>query len=199
MKFFLVFIFIIQMSNVFGQRIFKDENDQIITEDVYNKTKTSRGFKVCNDSLQMCKIVVNRSEEGVLENANLLDNLEKFLRIHLDKDKPTIIKFHPGKDLCNSGGIATPETSFRWHKESEEGLRKIKKSNVLYIYKNQENIKTIKKLEWYKDPKGIIESTFFKYHYPCGSYVIIYNNKYRSYFGEYSKDQIYKDLRKILK
>ena len=200
MKKLLALILIIQSLSVFGQKIFKDENDKIISEEIYNNRKLIQGeFKACNDSLQICKIIINRSEEGSLESEKILTDLQNLLNIKLEKNQPTIITFHPGKDYCNSSGASTATSQYLWHKEKEELLDKIKKSNFLYVYKNNTNIKTIKKLKWFKDPKNIVENTFFRYHYPCSSYVIIYNNKYRSYFGEFSQTQVYNDLQEIIK
>lgn len=200
MKKLLALILIIQSLSVFGQKIFKDENDKIISEEIYNNRKLILGeFKACNDSLQICKIIINRSEEGSVESEKILTDLQNLLNIKLEKNQPTIITFHPGKDYCNSSGTSTATSQYLWHKEKEELLDKIKKSNFLYVYKNNTNIKTIKKLKWFKDPKNIVENTFFRYHYPCSSYVIIYNNKYRSYFGEFSQTQVYNDLREIIK
>ncbi|HEX7869402.1 MAG TPA: hypothetical protein VF455_04745 [Chryseobacterium sp.] len=200
MKKFIALILIIQSLSVFGQKIFKDENDNIISEEVYNNRKLIQGeFKACNDSLQICKIIINRSEQGNIETDKLLKDLENLLDYKIDKNQPTIITFHPGKDRCNSTGTATATSQYLWHKEKENLSDKIKKSNYLYIYKDKTNIKTIKKLKWFKDPKNIIENTFFQYHYPCSSYVIIYKNKYRSYFGEFSQNQVYNDLKEIIK
>lgn len=200
MKKLFALILIIQSLSVFGQKIFKDENDKIISEEIYNNRKLIQGeFKACNDSLQICKIIINRSEEGSVESEKILTDLQNLLNIKLEKKQPTIITFHPGKDYCNSSGTSTATSQYLWHKEKEELLDKIKKSNFLYVYKNNTNIKTIKKLKWFKDPKNIIENTFFRYHYPCSSYVIIYNNKYRSYFGEFSQTQVYNDLQEIIK
>lgn len=200
MKNIFAFILIINSLVVFGQKTFRDENNQIITEEAYNNRILIQGqFKACNDSLQSCKIIINRSEEGNIETEKLLDDLEKLLKIELNKNQPTIVTFYPGKDKCNSTGTATATSQYLWHKEKENLSDKIKKSNYLYIYKDKKNIKTIKKLKWFKDPKNIVENTFFNYHYPCSSYVIIYNNKYRSYFGEFSQSQVYNDLKAIVK
>lgn len=151
MRKFLALLFIIQSLSVFGQKIFKDENDNIISEELYNNRKLVQGeFKACNDSLQICKIIVNRSEEGNIESEKILNDLQNLLNLKLEKNKPTIIIFHPGKDRCNSTGTSTAASQYLWHKEKEKLSNKIKKSNFLYIYKDPTNIKTIKKLTWFR-------------------------------------------------
>ncbi|CAD7804769.1 hypothetical protein CHRY9390_01271 [Chryseobacterium aquaeductus] len=200
MKRFLILLFVSQFIILFSQKTYFDEDDKIISEKEFNARQIPFGkLKVCNDSLQECKIIPTRSEDGTIESDRFIIDLGKLLNTKLDTKKPTIITFHPGKDRCNSTGTATSESSYLWHKEKEELADKIKTSNFLYIYKDKTNVKTLKKLQWFKDPKNMIENTFFQYHYPCSSYVIIYNNKYRSYFGEFSKDKVVDDLKTIIK
>lgn len=200
MKRFLILLLVSHFTIIFSQKKYFDEDDKIISEKEFNDRQIPFGkLKVCNDSLQKCKIIPTRSEEGTIESDHILIDLKKILNIKIDVKQPTLITFYPGRDRCNAHTAATPQSQFMWHKEKEEILNKIKKSNFIYIYKNKTNLKSIKKLQWYKDPKNIIENTFFQYSYPCSSYVIIYNNKYRSYFGEFSQDQVVDDLKKIIK
>jgi len=200
MKRFLILLLISHFTIAFSQKIYFDENDKIISEKEYNDRQIPFGkLKVCNDSLQKCKIIPTRSEDGAIESERFITDLAKLLKIKIDSQKPTVINFHPGKDRCNSTGTATSQNQYLWHKEEERLSNRIKQSNFLYIYKNETNLKTKKKLPWFKDPKNIIENTFFHYSYPCSSFVIIYNNKYRSYFGEFSKDQVVDDLKTIIK
>lgn len=200
MKKKLILILMSQFSILFSQKTYFDENNKIISEKEFNDRKiTFEKLKVCNDSLQKCKIIPTRSEDGTIESERFITDLAKLLKIKIDSRKPTIINFHPGKDLCNSTGTSTAQSKFLWYKNLEKMSNKIKNSNFLYIYKNETNLTTIKKLPWFKDPKNIIENTFFQYHYPCSSYVIIYDNKYRSYFAESSNDQVVDDLKTIIK
>ena len=54
-------------------------------------------------------------------------------------------------------------------------------------------------MTWHKDPEAIIQKTFFKHHYPCGSFVIINpDGKYASYFGEYSQRDVWDVLRALM-
>ena len=49
---------------------------------------------------------------------------------------------------------------------------------------------------WFKDYYNLFEKIFFKIHYPCGSYVIIFpDNTFLSYFGEYNLDSIFDELK----
>ena len=53
-------------------------------------------------------------------------------------------------------------------------------------------------MDWYKDPYHIIEKLFFKYHYPCSSFVVISKTgEFSSYFGEISKENVWEAAEKM--
>lgn len=198
MRQIFAFILILFFNFSFGQTTFFDENDKEISENEFNKKLKGSIFPAFNESLKTAKIIINRTEKGETDSYKINSLLSKDLNVNLKLNRPAIIVFYPGKDLCNSSGVSTPESSFNWYKQMEKGAKKIKSSNFFYVFKNNEDLKTINKLPWRKDPDNIIESTFFKYHYPCSSYVIIYNNKYISYFGEFMMNQVWTDLKEII-
>ncbi|CAA7196275.1 hypothetical protein [Chryseobacterium potabilaquae] len=196
----LLFITVILFSNfLFSQKKIFDENDKMITLDEFNHRKNKLGGLkiVYNDSLDTAKITSD-TEKGEVDSEKLITDLAHLLKLKISPTQPTIIIFYPGKDPCNSSGLSTPKSSFLDFKENEKKANKIKQSNILYLYKSKEGIKTINKIKWYKDPKNIIENTFFHYHYPCSSYVIIYNNKYISHFGEFPLSSILNNLKTII-
>ncbi|MBB4805822.1 hypothetical protein HNP38_001094 [Chryseobacterium defluvii] len=181
-----------------AQSAFFDENDNAITKEQFHGRKLKNGeLKVYNDSLKTTKILSERSESGEIGSGKIIDQLNASLGLKLKEDRPVIIIYHPGKDRCNSTGTSTPESAFLWFKELEKKANKIQKSEFIHIYKDKKGVKTINKIKWHKDPRNIIENTFFKYHYPCSSYVILYKNKYTSYFGEFPPDYILRDLEAI--
>ena len=57
-----------------------------------------------------------------------------------------------------------------------------------FIFKDEKSVNNFGKyFKWYLDKNQLIEKTFFKFHYPCGSYVIIRpNGNYYSQRGEYN-------------
>jgi len=63
MKKIIILLLISHFTNLFSQVTYLDEDDKIITEKEYNYRQISYGkLKVCNDSLQKCKIISSRSE-----------------------------------------------------------------------------------------------------------------------------------------
>ncbi|WP_263601604.1 hypothetical protein [Chryseobacterium sp. PET-29] len=167
MKKIIILLLTSNFTILFSQITYLDEDDKIITEKEYNSRQISFGkLKVCNDSLQKCKIISTRSEEGTIDSDRIITDLEKLLKIQLDVDKPTIISFYPGADECNLTGSATARSKFLWHKELEKLADKIKSSNYLYIYKNKTNLKQFKKSQWFKDPKKYNREYFFPISLP---------------------------------
>lgn len=110
-----------------------------------------------------------------------------------------MIIYYPGKDPCNSKSSATASARHEWYKDLMKNANKITPTNFLFVYKSKEGLKYTKKDTWYKDPKAMVEHMFFKYHYPCSSYVIIYKDKYYSYFGEFTKDGALYNLQEIIR
>jgi hypothetical protein len=184
----------------FSQTKYYDKNDKEITEAEFINKSLALGameLKVFNDSLGIAKIVSPRYENGNLDSHKFLGLLNESLLLNLDVNKPTVIIYYPGKDPCNSNGSAT--TMQDWYKDLMKKSNKITPTNFLFIYKSKEGLKFTTKYTWYKDPKAMVEHKFFKYHYPCSSYVIIYNNKYYSYFGEFTKEGLLNNLEQIMR
>ena len=119
----------------------------------------------------------------------------------LDDTKPVVIIYHPGKDACNSSGSATKETLKNWHKTLEDGVQQLKANAPIYLYKEKEALEKYDGiLNWHKDPDGLTEKLFFKYHYPCSSFVVISSDgEYISYFGEFSKEYVWNAINLISK
>lgn len=96
------------------------------------------------------------------------------------------IKYYPGKDQCNSTGSATRDNIGRGNKKFKNAVLSRDNMTAHHIYKSNEGINRWDKgIDWIADDDHIIENTFFEYHYPCSSYVILHKSgKYSAYFGE---------------
>jgi hypothetical protein len=115
--------------------------------------------------------------------------------------KLLILNYHPGSDPCNSTG--TFNKSFLRGKFNAylRQVRSFKNSAQYFIYANQQGLERYEGvIDWVPDPGHLIQNTFFKYHYPCGSYVIINPiGEYYAYYGEYSLDHVVDKVRKMAK
>lgn len=177
-----------------------NENDSIISESEFKiKEKSPDFYIIRNDSLQIIKLAPTK-EQGQLKDRNLLINyLEKITGHEIDDKKSIVIIFHPGEDRCNSTSAATQTMIKQWHNKMEKGIKRIDNSEVIYVCKSFEDLRERDKvLNYYEDIDQTIENLFFKFHYPCASFVVINKNgAYSSRFGEFPKESVWKILREV--
>lgn len=177
------------------------DNKEISRSKFRQKRSTNQYLDIQIDSLNQKKLI-ERTKTGKLENfeayRSLISNKSSE---KLDDTKPVVIIYHPGKDACNSSGSATKETLKNWHKTLEDGVQQLKANTPIYIYKEKEGLEKYDGvLNWHKDPDGLTEKLFFKYHYPCSSFVVISSDgEYVSYFGEFSKEYVWNAINLISK
>ncbi|MEE3243986.1 MAG: hypothetical protein VX226_04965, partial [Bacteroidota bacterium] len=175
------------------------DNKEISRSKFRQKRSTNQYLDIQIDSLNQKKLI-ERTKTGKLKNFEAYRSLisNKFLE-KLDNTKPIVIIYHPGKDACNSSGSATKETLKNWYKTLEDGVQQLKANAPIYLYKEKEGLEKYDGiLNWHKDPDGLTEKLFFKYHYPCSSFVVISSDgEYVSYFGEFSKEYVWNAINLI--
>jgi hypothetical protein len=171
-----------------------DENNIEISKSKFNRIRsTNKLLDIPGDSVNHKKLTL-REKRGKITNRALLESLlEKETNQELDSTKPIVIIYYPGKDRCNSSGSATKESRKIWFGQLEDGVNQVAQTKPIYIYKDKEGLeKHDGVLTWHKDPEGTIERLFFKYHYPCSSFVVISKDgNYISYFGEFGKQYVW--------
>lgn len=144
--------------------------------------------------------LIERYQTGLIPD---FSNFKTIFNRHFPQalsNSPLVIIYYPGEDPCNNSGSATAETKKDWYGTLDKGVKKQIQSLPIYICKNKNDMddRGSAVLNWNNDPEYLIERTFFKHHYPCGSFVVISpNGKYISYFGEYSKEQVWTALKAI--
>jgi len=180
--------------NFYSQDVkYFDESGMLISERKFKKKLLSLDyFAVPHDSLPH-KILTPRLVKGKIEKREtLLDVLEKAIGQSIDREVPTVIIYYPGLDQCNKGGNNTAHWLKSAHLELSKGLKKKANTQPIYIYKEYTGLEKYRGIvTWYKDPYQVIEQKFFKYHYPCGSFVVLgADGTYISYKGEYAIGQI---------
>ena len=176
-------------------------NNEISKSKFRQKRSTNQYLDIQIDSLNQKKLI-ERTKTGKLENFEAYRSLvSNKTSVKLDNTKPLVIIYHPGKDACNSSGSATKETLKNWHKTLEDGVQQLKANAPIYLYKEKEGLEKYDGiLNWHKDPDGLTEKLFFKYHYPCSSFVVISSDgEYISYFGEFSKEYVWNAINLISK
>ncbi|NEU07438.1 hypothetical protein GZH53_03840 [Flavihumibacter sp. R14] len=174
---------------------------QITKAKFEDRRKTNMYLDIPGDSANHMKLI-ERVETGQINDVkNLYELIGNTTGSKLDETKPLVIIYHPGPDLCNSGGSSSVEFKSKWFKELESGVFKITASKPVYIYKDEQGVERYKALmTWYKDPEGTIERLFFRYHYPCSSFTVIgKDGNYISYFGEFGKESVWAAAKRLAK
>ena len=200
----ILFVLLLIVQNTINAQTYYDVDNNKIDKATFDKfLKDKEYYYAENDSLKAFKIMKmsERGEIGSLGDVDALYNeLNKKLNLKLDKNKPLIIYYYPGKDPCNSGGMYSIRREYlKSDKQLAKKVSKIADVTILRIYKNKEGLTTIKDHDWRKDPNKLIENLFFNYHYGCESFVIINENKYAATFGEYGHDDVLLNLAYLLK
>ena len=174
-------------------------NNEISKSKFRQKRSTNQYLDIQIDSLNQKKLI-ERTKTGKLENFEAYRSLvSNKTSEKIDNTKPLVIIYHPGKDACNSSGSATKETLKNWYGTLEDGVQQLKANAPIYLYKEKEGLEKYDGiLNWHKDPDGLTEKLFFKYHYPCSSFVVISSDgEYVSYFGEFSKEHVWNAINLI--
>lgn len=139
---------------------------------------------------------------GAVKNRSILDSLlSETTRSQIDSSKSLILIYYPGKDKCNSSGMSTRKSTRSWYNEMERGIRRITKSNLLYIYRDTTGLygRHDGYKKWYKDPERTIEKLFFKVKPKCGGYVLISKKgEYISLGSEFDKKFLWKRLEYLI-
>lgn len=171
-----------------------DENNVKISKSKFNRIRsTNKLLDIPGDSANHKKLTL-REKRGKITNRALLESLlEKETNQELDSNKPIVIIYYPGKDLCNSSSSATKESIKIWFGQLEDGINQVAQTKPIYIYKDNNGLQKYDGvLTWHKDPERTVEKLFFKYHYPCSSFVVISKDgNYISYFGEFGKEYVW--------
>lgn len=183
------------VSNIGNNAIrYFDENNLEISKSKFNRIRSSNKLlDIPGDSAHFRRLIFREKRGNITNKAKLLTLLEKASNQQIDSLRPLVIIFHHGKDPCNISQTSNKEWITNWWKELEEGLIQIAHVKPLYFYKNNDGLEKYNGiLNWYKDPEGTIERLFFKYHFPCNSFVVIsIDGEYISYFGEFEKEYVW--------
>ncbi len=208
MKKLLSFLLLVLYTQVsFAQEVhFFDAAGNSITYDQFELLRRSGQF--LGLSFQKGKTTETRLfprfETGVISQQTrneILLNLEKEKGSVVNRNELLLITYHQRKDPCNSSGGMKYQWEMR--KEVAQRQRRIKQlglSSEYYLYATPDGIRNFyNHLQWYPDRDLLVEKTFFKYKYPCKSFVIIKpDGGYYACFGEFRHDQMIDQAKKFL-
>lgn len=138
--------------------------------------------------------LVKRLNKGTISSTILDQIMTAFGINEMGSKELLVINYHPGKDRCNSTGTSDKN----WLKNKYDNYQyKVKNelnSTLIHVYKSKEGLKRYQGIiNFIPDQNQLIERNFFKYHYPCNSFVVIdKKGNYVSWFGEYHYDHVIK-------
>lgn len=195
--YWLVFAFQLLAWNSFGQTVYRNEMGGLITQEEFEEKITNGPYFGVPGSVSNEKLLIHRMPFGHVEP----DLFYKVLGMEeaLKEGKSLVVIFYPGKDECNSTGSQANDIAH--FKKSHEYLinatAKKEAAEPIYLYKNPHGLEKYKGImEWVPDPDATFEKNFFKYPYPCRSFVVIHpSGEYRAIFGDFPDSQIIQALK----
>jgi hypothetical protein len=184
--------------NLEGQPVSKAEQRMIFDQDRGNIISVA----IDNGGLVVEHRLVPRWKKGQLsaaQNQAMKSYLNQQQALPLPAKYQAVILFYPGKDRSNSTGLATRNSYAKLYDRFERKLKRLKTAFPFYIYKNDNGLeRQSKNRDWRKDADHLVEQTFFKYHYPGGSYAVIdEQGNFNAFYGEYMLSSVVKTTRKM--
>jgi hypothetical protein len=184
-------LWIVQVA-VAQQVIYRNEMGGLISREVFEDKITNGPYFGVPGANPNEKALLHRMPFGKVEPQVFYEALG--MEDALKARKSLIIIYYPGKDECNSTGSQANDAS-RFRKNHEyllKGASKKAAEAPFFIYKNPHGLEKYEGImDWIPDPEGIFEKNFFKYPYPCRSFVVIHpSGEYRSILGEFPESQV---------
>ena len=206
MKRFLILFLTIQILArtplSFAQNSYRNEMGGIISREQYEKQILEGPYFGVPGKDTDEQVLVFRMPFGQIENPSLFYKVLGLNEV-MKAGKPIVVIFYPGKDECNSTGLNEGNTKFyqKDHKWLQRNITSKGGYGPTYLYRNPAGLeKYAGIMTWYADPEGLFEKTFFKFPYPCRSFVVIDpDGNYRAILGEFPNSQIVVALKKLSK
>ncbi|WP_288372682.1 hypothetical protein [uncultured Algoriphagus sp.] len=196
----LIGIILVALSSSFAQTGYKDELGREISREYFEKQILEGPYFGIPDGTGG-KMLVHRMPVGLLDDPAIFFQKTGNERA-FQEGKMLLVIYYPGKDECNSSGQGNNANSFqKEHKTLLKWASKFKATEPVYLYANPSGLEKYKGLlPWQEDPEGLFAKHFFKYPYPCGSFVVIHpNGTFRGILGGYPLSQVEVAMKKLRK
>ncbi len=190
----------LSVSELIAQTGYRDELGRSISRDYFEKQIIEGPyFGVPYD--EGGKILVHRMPFGKVddpmkfyESINELEAYEQGLSL--------VVIFYPGADECNSNSRDFEVSAM---KKADKSLKKwAEKGEALppiYLFENSGGLMDyVDFMDWQEDPRNVFQQEFFKYPYPCKSFVVLHpSGNYRAILGDFPWSQVDQALKKLNK
>lgn len=196
----LIGIILVALSYSFAQTGYKDELGREISREYFEKQILEQAYFGIPDG-EGGKMLVHRMPVGLLDDPEIFfqkTGNEQAFR----EGKMLLVIFYPGKDECNSSGQGNNADSFqKEHKTLLKWAEKHLATEPVYLYANPSGLEKYQgKISYKPDPDSLFQKQFFKYPYPCGSFVVIHpNGTFRGILGGYPLSQVEVAMKKLRK
>lgn len=189
---YLLLLLCLSTTTLFAQKAKYFSPDSVpISKGEFNEwhTKGTLPIRIAETKDTVYYQAVKRYHTGKLsddERDQLYNYLSSVSGMELNKQLPVLLLYHQGNDPCNLSGAATISSRRRWFDYAVGLLYKKTRANVMVMYTSVERVAELyPDIPAYYDKYRVL-GKFFKYHYPCGSIMVINpNGNIAYYFGEY--------------
>ncbi|REH54929.1 hypothetical protein C7448_102462 [Tenacibaculum gallaicum] len=198
---FLTSLIIFISLNSYAQlkdTIFLNEDFIKLTKETYfsnEKNEHFFHFQIQEDSTTIALIKVAKRKHGRID-INTHNKIKKYLFYlsdeKIDSTKTIIINYFPKQDNCCIANNPWSKASIKNFKRFVQELKNKENISQFFIFKDTRTVNNFSDyFSWYPDKESIMEKTFFKFQYPCYSYIIIRpNGNYFTFRGEYYAPEI---------
>ncbi|SDD59798.1 hypothetical protein SAMN04488104_104017 [Algoriphagus faecimaris] len=198
---FLVFkfSFLLFSSLVYSQEIYRDDQGREIGKAYFEKQILEGPYFGIPGQSANEKVLVHRMPSGKLEDTRVFFEKTGSLEAY-EEGKSLLIVFYPGPDECNTTAQRNPQEYYsKNHKALLRWTGKLNAADPVYIYASPVGLQvSSSELTWNSDPESIFQQQFFRFPYPCQSFMVLHpDGRYRGILGEFPLDQIQVALKKI--
>lgn len=199
----LVFIFVSFISNAQDKKTYYfDEDSNQMNRSEFLKTNNGSNYfyQTFDIDTAYLSISFKRKNHRKLKSdqlKELVSTLEQVSKRDIKDSEFIVINYYPGKDRCNSGKT---QSSKNFTSAYLKQLNKIAPVSQFWIYKSIEETETNNNMDWLEDKNQIVEKLFFKFHFPCFSFVVIKpNGEFISYYGEHAMQTVLDVIKELNK
>jgi len=180
---FLVVLFLVNAScSPKASGYSADENTSV------NPLKELKAYKRKQGDMDGVKIRKGKEEEALVhrviidkfkneEKKKILEYLRSLQPNFINNSDYIFIHFYPGKDDCNSTGLATRKGIGTENQFFNEEIEDLEKVDQLNFYSDNNGIERWNKnREWMSDSLNLIKNYFFPVRTSCSNHVIIHKS-----------------------
>lgn len=154
-----------------------------------------------NQNYTMFVKLVKRKVIGQLQPLQTNQIVQYFGRLDpsINTNTSLLIKHFQGDDPCSSSGTRTGKERDAYFLNFTKQITKRFDVQIIQVKTKNSSIDNRTEFpdKWLTDKYSVL-NTFFPYHYPCGSFMILKpSGEYYIYYGEYGLDNALDGLKKI--